>query len=235
MYFHQSSTVHFIDPWLAVAQSSPCSNSRGSLSVFRVTHPLSSPTSSQHTTNELLNMALVRKYSSVPTPLYNIQPNDLLGQNYEAPTNVTFCMASEESFYRPSLNEVEQTEFLYPRMPELVTGTCYEGLPTLQPYNAGPYLQTQPSFSTVFSPISGSLASPQGALNPSPASLRKEVQKANPKEKGKRTTRNATQSAKQELLIGKPKRKRGPNKQRSDTSFSYLFVRSFCFLSGNMK
>jgi hypothetical protein len=93
-----------------------------------------------------------------------------------------------------------------------------------------PHFQPQPSFTGVLSPTSGPSTSPQGALSPSPASVRKKVQKANPKSKenAKRTTRNATQFAKRELLTGNPKRKRSPNKRPPGTSFSDLLVRSFC-------
>jgi hypothetical protein len=202
-------------------------------------------------------MAMVTMDSSAPTLLYDIQPNDFLDQNYQAPCNGTLGMGLRESFYRAYLNEIHGSIFLSPHpfrysnnpsdfyppnlglIPFKTNRVTYNGglPPTFQSYNAVPHFQTQPSFTTVLGPTSGLLTSLQSTLTPSPASLRKKIQKAIPKskEKGKRATRNATQSAKQELLIGKPKRKRGPNKKRSETSFSYLLVRSFRLFSDNQK
>lgn len=201
-------------------------------------------------------MAMIN-YSSVPTHPYDIQPNDFPDQYYQAPSNGTFGMGPGESFYRPSLYEMQGNIFLsphpfersnnlsdlYPPHPELEPTFIPDqvmyngGVPfNFQSYNAVvPNFQTQPSF-TVLSPTPGSLTSLQGALTLSPASLRKKVQKANPKskEKGKGATRSATQSAKKGL-IGQPKRKRGPNKWRSDTSFSYMLVGLFPLLSDNEK
>lgn len=66
------------------------------------------------------------------------------------------------------------------------------------------------------------------ALTPA-AAVPSRVQLANPKpkSKGKQATRNVAQSAKRELLIGKPKRKRGPNKRPPGTAFLDLLVGSF--------
>ena len=206
-----------------------------------------------------MTTATVPLYSSVesvPTPSYDTHSSNFraLNQNYQVPINSTFGMGPGESFYHPSLNEVQASVFLSPLpfehfndpshlypphygvVPTFTTNrvTYNGGLPsTFQLYNAVPRFQTQPSLTTVLSPTSGSLTSLQTALNPSLDSLCKKVQKANPKSKenGKHSTRNATQSAKQELLIGKTKRKRGSNKRRPGTSFSELLVRPFRLVS----
>jgi hypothetical protein len=200
------------------------------------------------------------KHSSVPTHPCDIKPNDSIDQNYQTPSNGTFGVGPGESFYRPSLSEAQANIFssllpwehsnnlsdVYPPHPELAPNfipdrVVYNGglPPTFQSYNALGHFQTQPSSTTVLDPISGSLTSLQGALTPSPASLRKKVKNSSQKSKqnGKRTTRNATQSSKEELLKPGPKRtgKRGPNKKRSSISFSYLLVRSFRVLSDNKK
>ena len=94
-------------------------------------------------------MALDKKDSSVPTPPYDIQPNDTLDQNYEAPTDGAFDMWSEGSFCRCHRGELPSPTF-----------HIYTSFPCLS-------LQTEPSISTSLSPISGSSTSLQGALNPS--------------------------------------------------------------------
>jgi len=113
-------------------------------------------------------------------------------------------------------------------------GVTYSGgpLPTFQPYTALPYFQTRtPSFTTTPSlPSTSSSTSLQQPLVPSPVPLvHKQVQKAHPKskEKGKSVSRNAAQSAKQELLGQTKRKKRGPNRRPGGTSFPELLVRSF--------
>lgn len=202
-------------------------------------------------------MATATIHPSVPTPL-DIHSNDIFNQNYQAPINSTFGMGSGGSFYSPSLNRVQPPTFPYPLPFQHPNVPYFEpsqvgpappfqsnqvtyngGLPsTFQPYSAAvPHFQTQTSFTTVLRPTYSSSTSLQGALTPSLASLSKKVQKANPKSKGngKRATRNATQSAKRELLTGKAKRRRGPNKRPPGTSFSDLLVRSFHLLPENKK
>jgi hypothetical protein len=158
-----------------------------------------------------------------------IHPNDF--QNYKVPNDDAFGMGTGESFFTRSLNEVQT-----PTLPHPLPLQYTNHLPYLKPPQVGlvPHFQAQPSF---LGPVSGSSTSLQGAFTPPPASVRKKVQKANPKskEKGKRTTRNATQFAKRELLTGNPKRKRSANKRPPGTSFSELLVRSFRLVSGNKK
>jgi hypothetical protein len=117
----------------------------------------------------------------------------------------------------------------------LNNGVTYNGgflpTPTFQPYMALPCLQTRtPSFMTTPSlPSTSSSTSLRQPLVPSPAPLvHKQVQKAHPKskEKGKSISRNAAQSAKQELLGQTKRKKRGPNRRPGGTSFPELLVRS---------
>jgi hypothetical protein len=191
-------------------------------------------------------------------PLYDIHRNDFVNQNYQAPITNGFDMGSEESFNPLSLNEVQAPTFPYPlpfqqpnnlsyfQPPQMglrptfpTNQVAYNGgfTPTFQPYNAA-HFQTLPSYTTALSPTSGPSTSLQGALTPSPAPLlQKKVLKANPKSKsrGKHVTRNAAQTAKGELLINKPKRKRGPNKRPPGTAFSNLLVGSFRLIPDNSK
>ena len=204
-------------------------------------------------------MATTTVYSSAPMPLYDVHRSDFGNQNYQATIgNDGFGMGSEESFYPSTLNKVQAPSFPFPvpfqqpnncsyfQPPQMgfaptfpTNGVTYNGglPPTLQPYNAATHFQTQPKFTMALSPTSDSSTSLQGGLTPSPIPLRKEMKKANPKSKskGKRVTRNATQFAKGELLIGKPKRQRGPNKRPPGTAFSTLLVRSFRLVSDNSK
>ena len=189
-------------------------------------------------------------YSSVPTPLYDIH-NDFLNQNYQVPNDGTFGMNTTEYFYTPSLNEVQiplphPNNISFSKPPQVglaptfpTNRVTYNGglPPTFQPYNAVPHSQAQSSFTTVLSPTCGSSESTslRGPLTPSsgPVTLhQKKKEKGNP---GKRATRNATQSAKHQLLTGNPRQKRGPNKRPPGTSFSDLLVCSFRLLSDNKK
>ena len=205
-------------------------------------------------------MSTTSIYSSVPRILFDIHRNDFVNQNYQVPVNDGFNMGSEESFYPPSLNEVQAPSFPYtinfqqqnnlpysqpPQMGSAPTfpmnGVTYNGgmAPIFQPYTGIHYLQTPaPSFTTAPSLASSSSTSLRYPLTPSPIPLLKEVQKASPtksKSKGKQVTRPAAQTAKVELLIGKPKRKRGPNKRPPGTAFSNLLVGSFRLIPDNCK
>ncbi len=215
------------------------------LSLSRLPQPRLSPSllSPFQLLYELFTMAIT--YSSVPASLYDVHPNDFPNQGHQVPINRSFDVGSGKSFPAHSLfpyplpfqqpNEVSY--FQPPPQVELAptfptNGVAYNGgmAHNFQPYNAVPYLQTQPSFISASSTISDSSSSRQGALTPASApSVRKQLQKANSKSKsdGKRVTRNATQYAMRELLTGQPKRKRGPNKRPPGTSFSDLLVRSF--------
>lgn len=203
-------------------------------------------------------------YSSAPMPLYDIHRNDFVNQDYQVPITDGFDMGSEESFNHLSLNVVQAPTFPYPlpfqqpnnlsyfQPPQVglrptfpTNQVAYNGgftpgfAPTFQPYNAAQF-QTLPSYTPALSSTSGPSTSLQGALTPSPAPLlQKKVRKANPKSKSKsrrkHVTRNATQTAKGELLISKPKRQRGPNKRPPGTAFSNLLVGSFRLIPDNSK
>ncbi len=112
-------------------------------------------------------------------------------------------------------------------------GVTYNGglPPTSQPCTGLPYAQSStPSLITAPSSASTSSTSLQYALTPPPHPLvHKKAQKVDSKSKskGKRAAWNVTQSAKRGLFIGQTKRRRGPNKRPSGTSFSELLVCSF--------
>ena len=199
-------------------------------------------------------MAKATTSSSVPTPSYNIHPNDIRPgvhnhwQNYDVPVH---GMRTGQVF-SPSLNEAQALSSPYP-LPFPYSNNLSYFKPPLQvgltppfptfatngaTYNLAPpsHFQAQPSFSTL-SPNPGPSTSLQGALTHPPASVppRKTLHKADPKEKGKgkRATRNVTQPAKRELLTANWKRKRTPIKRPPGTSFSELLVCSFRLLSDN--
>ena len=104
-------------------------------------------------------------------------------------------------------------------------------LPTFQPLNGVPQSQAQPVASTSLASSSEpSTSSLQNALPPTPSLISLPVAQqdnSKTKSKGKRAARIATQIAKGQLLIGKPRRKRGPNKRPAGTAFSNLLVSSF--------
>ncbi len=281
--FSPSTTVHFIDPRLAVAQFCPWIYNRG-ISLLPGHSTLTcvffySLLFSNTPRNELLTMATSTIYSSVPRPLYDIYPNDLLNQDHQISVSDGSNIDSGESFYPMSDNGVQAPAFAYPlsfqkpdnlsyfqpqvglpptfsangvtysgemastfannvvtydwgMVPTFPTnGVMYNGglPPTFQSYTGLPPSQTPaPSLITASSSASTS-SSLQHTFAPLPAPLVcKGAQKVNTKskEKGKRATRNATQSVKRKLLTGQPKRKRGPNKRPGGTSFSELLVRS---------
>ena len=204
-------------------------------------------------------MAAAALSSSAPIRLCDMQRNDFLKEKYHAPINDSFDKGSEESFYPLSLNEVQAPTFPYPlpfQQPINLSyfqpsqmgcaptfpanGVTYNGrmAPTFRPYTGPAYFQTPTtSFTAAPSLASSSSTSLQYPWTPSPVPLRKEVQKANTKSKsrGKRVTRNVTQSAKGELLIGKPKGQRGPNKRPPGAAFSNLLVGSFCLIPDNSR
>ena len=204
----------------------------------------------------LLTMATAAIYSSALIPQYDNRRKDFLNQKYQFSTNDGFNMSFEDRYYPLSLDEVQAPIFQYPlpsqqpnnlsyfQTPQMdlvptfpTNGVTYNGgmAPTFQPFTGLPHFQTQTSsYITAPSSSSGSSTSSstplQYGLTPSPIPLRKGVQKANskPKARGKRATRNAAQSVKRQLLIGKAKRKpRGPNKRPPGTAFSNLLVSSF--------
>lgn len=161
-------------------------------------------------------MATATNYFSVPTTSHDIYANYFLNQNYPGSIDGTFGMGFQETLYPPNDMQAPSTFSYYPN-----------NLPYFEPPQVGlaptfPQLQTHPQFTTAIG--SGSPETSQSALTHSPAPVRKKIRKAKPipKEKGKQTTRTATQSAKRELLISNPKRKRGPKKRAPGTSFSEM-------------
>ena len=204
--------------------------------------------------NTLLTMATATYSSSAHKPLYDIHRNDFANQNYQVSINDGLNMGSQESFHPLSLNEVQAPDsphlplqqsnnisyFQPPQMgftPTFATnGVTYIGgmAPNFQPYSGLRYFQTPvPSFTTPPSLASSSSTSIQSPLTTSPFLSRK-GRKTNPKAKlrGKRVT---WQTAKGSLLIGKPKRQRGPNKRPPGTAFSSLLVRPFRLVPDNSK
>jgi hypothetical protein len=194
-------------------------------------------------------------------PLYDIHRKEYVNPNYQAAIgNDGVDVGSEGTFYPLSVNQV-QAPLAYPlqlqqanncsyvQHPQMgfvptfpTNGVMYNGgFPhTFQPYNAVPQYHPQPSFTPVLSPPTSGPSTPSqgGPSTPSPVGLRKQVQKASAKSKskGKSVTRNAAQTAKGQLLLGKPKRQRGPNKRPPGTAFSSLLVRSYrLFLDNGRK
>jgi hypothetical protein len=181
-------------------------------------------------------------YSSARMPVYGIHRNDLVNENFQATIGNDGIDMGSESFYPPSHNEVQASypytlpfqkpnSYFQPQMgfaPTFPTNgvVTYNGgfPPSFQPHNAVPYFQSRPSFTPALSPISGPSTS-----TPSPVPVRKEEHKVLTKLKPRRkhATRNATQTAKGELLVGKPKKRRGPNKRPPGSGFSNLLVGLF--------
>jgi hypothetical protein len=162
-------------------------------------------------------MSTATPYSSTHMPVYGIHRNDLVNPNYQGTIGNDGIDMGSESIYPLSHNEVQAC---YPYSLPLGKQD-YSYFPPQMGF--APYFQSRPSFASTLSPISGPSTS-----TPSPVPVRKEVHKATkPKPRGKRVTRNATQTAKGGLLIGKPKRQRGPNKRPPGSAFSNLLVGSF--------
>ena len=197
-------------------------------------------------------MPMATYHTSAPVRRYDIQCGGFPNGGYQVSHKDHFDMGLQGSFYpqvqapiSPRPPVVQQPTNNFSRFPPNQMGPAptppsnlhayYSNggqLPTFQPLNGVPRSQSQPSGSTSISPSAGPSTSLQGALPaaPGPSLVSSPVAQnvsAKTKSKGKRAARIATQTAKGQLLIGKPRRKRGPNKRPAGTAFSNLLVGSF--------
>ena len=189
-------------------------------------------------------------YHTSSVPRYDIQRGGFLNENYQVPLSDLFGMGLAESFYprvqapispcppvaqQPTNNfpcfPPHQRMGLAPTPPSTLPAYYNGGLlPTFQPLNGVPQSQAQPSGPTSLTPSSGPSTSLQSALPATPSLISLPIAQmvnSKTKSKGKRAARIATQITKGQLLLGKPRRKRGPNKRPTGTAFSNLLVRSF--------